>query len=170
MADIIKWAAQPSGIEGRTELRNDIEIKLPHGTTAVFVGVVLDPLFNKVSGSKRPTVWKPRQTGGVNLTFTHPEDGYGSDVSSFYLIGIPISPLNSVFAIDTFSSTDGESRYESLWSEETTYTNIFFTVTLPDIIDDPLFDINAGLGVADDVIAIGDSSISGTVFPPQKSP
>jgi len=167
MADIIKWAAQPSGIEGRTELRNDIEIKLPHGTTAVFVGVVLDPLFNKVSGSKRPTVWKPRQTGGVNLTFTHPEDGYGSDVSSFYLIGIPISPLNSVFAIDTFSSTDGESRYESLWSEETTYTNIFFTVTLPDIIDDPLFDINAGLGVAeDDVIAIGDSSISGTVFPP----
>jgi hypothetical protein len=165
MADIIKWAAQPSGIEGRTELRNDIEIKLPHGTTAVFVGVVLDPLFNKVSGSKRPTVWKPRQTSGVNLTFTHPEDGYGSDVSSFYLIGIPISPLNSVFAIDTFSSTDGESRYESLWSEETTYTNIFFTVTLPDIIDDPLFDINAGLGAADDVIAIGDSSISGTVFP-----
>ena len=165
MADIIKWAAQPSGIEGRTELRNDIEIKLPHGTTAVFVGVVLDPLFNKVSGSKRPTVWKPRQTGGVNLTFTHPEDGYGSDVSSFYLIGIPISPLNSVFAIDTFSSTDGESRYESLWSEETTYTNIFFTVTLPDIIDDPLFDINTGLGAADDAIAIGDSSISGTVFP-----
>ena len=46
MADIIKWAAQPSGIEGRTELRNDTEIKLPHGTTAVFVGVVLDPLFN----------------------------------------------------------------------------------------------------------------------------
>lgn len=166
MADIIKWAAQPSGIEGRTELRNNIEIKLPHGTTAVFVGVVLDPLFNKVSGSKRPTVWKPRQTGGVNLAFTHPENGYGSDVSSFYLIGIPISPLNSVFAIDTFSSTDGESRYESLWSEETTYTNIFFTVTLPDIIDDPLFDINAGLGEADGGIAIGDSSISGTVFPP----
>ena len=27
MADIIKWAAQPSGIEGRTELRDNIEIK-----------------------------------------------------------------------------------------------------------------------------------------------
>jgi len=166
MADIIKWAAQPSGIEGRTELRNDTEIKLPHGTTAVFVGVVLDPLFNKASGSKRPTVWKPRQTGGVNLAFTHPENGYGSDVSSFYLIGIPISPLNSVFAIDTFSAVDNEARDGYLWSEETTYTNIFFNVALLDIIDDPLFDINTGLGGGADGIAIGDSSISGTVFPP----
>lgn len=166
MADIIKWAAQPSGIEGRTELRDNIEIKLPSGTTAVHVGVEVDSLFNRITSSKRPTVWKPRQTGGVNLTFDSPENGYGSEVSLFYLKGIPISPLNSVFAIDTFSAVDNEAREGYLWSEETTYTNIFFNVALPDIIDDPLFDINLGPDAVDDDIAIGDSSISGTFIPP----
>ena len=125
MRDILNYIAYPSGQSFTTDLRDNISLTFPSGTTNISVSIELefDTFYNLFRA------WKPVEVNGVNV-----ENSYPFFKSGLFLWEITtdlvISPNTTSFVIQTYGTQNAAALGSEIWTivGQPTYTNLTYNI------------------------------------------